>query len=200
VKGDVPQYRLAPREYGVALDAAMPVLNQSTEAEVLLCCNVPQLEAEARQRLAQVGWAHQERALWVEPLAGGWRLQLDAFARALPAGAPLVIVMSLPLARLLPERRGWQGRPVAMNPIEAWRFRHALSESGFVLQGAHGFHSMVATLLSLVSRGLARYERPDLADRWQFASRLAYRASGPLLPLSTVALLVCKRIRESKAR
>ena len=194
--GTRPVVALAPLDYRFALDAAMPLL--AGPAPPLVRCSVPELAAEIEQRLPQViaavGVASAPAALWVEPPATGWRADLRVFAAALPPGAPLVIIASRPLARLLPERRSWPGRPLGLTWGGVERLCRALSRGGFALEARHGVHSAVAIGLSLIGQAVARMGHPRHGDRLHFAARLHYRTTGPFAALATVALLLARRV------
>src|SRR5206468_1192647 len=128
--GALPAAALAPLDYRYALDAAMTVL--AGQPESIVRCNAPGLLAEIRQRIPESREPQATRAaLWIEPLADTWRAELAALADALPPGARLVIVASRPLARLIPERRGWSGRPLGLTPSGLLRLGRALAGRGF---------------------------------------------------------------------
>lgn len=193
--GAVPAAQLAPLEYRCALDAALAVLGTSSP---LLICRADELLAEVRQRLTDEGQPQPAAmaGLWVEPLTTSWRADLATFAGRLANGAPLLIVASQPLARRLPERKGWAGQPLGMRPGGIARLSAALRRAGFVIGARHGFHSAVAVGLHALSRRAERHGRPDLADQLHFAARLRYRSAGTMAAFATVALLVARRERE----
>ena len=190
--GALPVYARAPHEYRYALDAAMAVLGRTDRNAVLVRSNVPQLEGEVRQRFTSSMQAPVQAALWLEPMIDSWCIQFEALAAELPQGAPFVIILSLPLARLVPERQSWRGTPIGMHPIAIWRLYRTLIGAGFTIMQLHGIHTASSSVLNLVSRILDRVDRPDLADRVHFAGRLRYRMTGPQSPLSTVALVVAE--------
>jgi hypothetical protein len=149
--GTLPVWDLAPREYGQALDAAMPLLG--AEETPLLRCQMPALAAEASQRL--LAWRHSEpagAALWIEPLMGTWQAELEALSAALDDEGTLVIVASRPLARLLPERRAWSEEALALRLGGLGRLRRALAKAGLVLEAEYGLHTLFATLLNLLGQ------------------------------------------------
>lgn len=195
--GTRPVVALAPLDYRYALDAAMPLL--AGPAPPLVHCRVPELTAEIEQRLPRMAGATAEgsapAALWVEPPAASWGAELRVLAAALPPGAPLVIIASRPLARLLPERRSWPGRPLGLTWGGVERLCRALPRAGFALEARHGVHSTVAIVLNLVGQAAARAGRPDLGDRLHFAARLRYHTTGPFAALATVALLLARKGR-----
>lgn len=190
--GTHPVAFLAPLDYRCALDAAMPLLAEVRAPAVV--CNVPQLLPEVRQRIPC--WASgstAEAALWVEPLVDTWRADLANLANGLTVGGTLVVVASRPIARVLPERRAWSGRPLGLHLSGIRCLRQALAQAGFLVEESHGFHSSVAIALGVLSRFVECVGRPDLGDRLHFASRLHYRVAGPLAPLSTVVLLPARK-------
>ena len=191
--GTLPVAWLAPLDYRYALDAAMAALAGADAP--LVRCNVPELVGEVQQRLPDQVAQTAHGALWVEPLAATWRADLDVLAGALPGGAPLAIVVSRPLARLLPERRAWGGRPLGLRPGGIGRLCRALPRAGFALEASHSVHTPVAIGLNIASRLAERWGRPDLGDRLHAAARLRYGTQGPLAALSTVALLIARKER-----
>lgn len=182
----------APLDYRYALDAAMPVL--AGRGAPMVRCDAPELWSEVGQRIPLLSTVSPANgALWVEPLAGRWQADLAMLARALSVGAPLVVVASRPLARLLPERGGWGGgsrSALGLRPGGVAQLCRALPTTGLELRASFGVHTVAAIALNLLGRRAERWERPDLADRLGFEARLRYCASGPLAALSTVALLI----------
>ena len=190
--GTQPVASLAPLDYRYALDAAISVIART--AAPVIHCNVPDLMCEIYQRAPdRAGAGGASAGLWIEPLAEDWRAELHALASALPGDAPLVIVASLPPARLLPERRGWTARPLGFRPGGIGRLRRALPAAGLALQASYGIHSAIAIALNMLSRTAALLGRPDVGDRLHFAARLHYCITGPLAALSTVALLIARK-------
>jgi hypothetical protein len=190
--GTHPIASLAPLDYRYALDAAMSVL--ARKAALAIRCNAPELAGEVYQRIPlRIEARVASAALWIEPLTDTWPAELQALAGALPAGAPLVVVASRPLARLLPERRAWSGQPLGFRPSGIGRLGRALPRAGLALQASYGIHSASSIGLSLLGRQIAHLGHPDLGDRLHFAARLRYCVSGPLAALSTVALLIATK-------
>lgn len=190
--GAGPCYKQAPLEYRYALDAAMTWLAHCRQVAVV--CAIPALHAEVAQRTPVRTIQDQPDAgLWVEPLVNGWQADLAALAPRLPAGAPLAVVASQPLARLIPERRGWSGAPLGMRPGGLRTLREALGRAGFCVEQQHGVHSLDAIIRNQFGRLLARAGRPDLADRQEFAARLHYRAAPPWTTLATTCLWLARR-------
>jgi hypothetical protein len=192
--GMQPSYALPPLDYRNALDAAMSFVHGD---RVMVRCNVPTLAEDALGRVPR-RWdaGSADAGLWVEPLAASWQADLRSFAQNLGVGAALCVVVSRPLARLLPERRGWPDRPLGLQVGGVARLRRALASYGFAVAASYGFHSLAAIGLSVLSQQASRFGRPEIGDRLHFAARLRYAAGGPLAPLSTVGLLVAKRGRE----
>ncbi len=184
----------APLDYRYALDAAMSLCGASTWPTVV--CNVPQLVAEIDYRRAgRDASASATVAIWIEPMVQGWRAELATLSQQVQAGGTLVVIASLPLARILPERRTWGGDPLTMHPGGLRQLSRALARAGFRLTSRHGIHTPAAIGLNLLSRQLEARGCPDLGDRLQFAARLRYATDGPLASLSTVALLVVEKER-----
>jgi hypothetical protein len=190
--GILPMPDLAPLEYWAAFDAALTILRP--QSSITIRCSVPELAHEAHQRIpVESDDAKAGAALWVEPLVAAWESDLTELNGLLPPGTPLVVIASLPLARLLPERQGWAGDPLCLHFGGLGRLRRALKGVGFSIQDQYGFHTPSTTGLNALSRLYHRWGRPDLADRLGFAARLRYCTSGPLIALSTVALIVTRK-------
>ena len=182
---------LAPLDYRYALDAAMTLLTPHGPA--LVRCDVPVLVDEILQRFPTRTKIDPSSGLWVEPLNDTWQATLDHFAAELPAQARLVIIASRPLACLLPERRGWEKKPLGLRLRGLAQFRPALRRTGFVLEASYGIHTLTSISLNVVGQQLSRLDQPDLADRLGFAARLRYCTTGSAAALATVALLVARK-------
>jgi hypothetical protein len=181
-----------PLEYRCALDAAMTVL--SGPQSPLVLSQMPALDGEIDQRLPWRDWPERAgAALWVEPLRQSWRAELRSLARALPGGAPLVVVVSRPLARLLPARPLASDAPLGLACGGVGKLRRALHRSGFGLEGEYGLHTPLAVCLHQLGSQLDRLGRPDLGDRLHFAARKRYRVAGPWASCCTVGLLFARR-------
>lgn len=188
--GELPCSQLAPLEYCYALDAALATLGG---APPLLICRASELQAEVEQRLPQLMPAVPRAGLWIEPEAATLEADSATFARALGPGAPLIVIASQPLARTLPERRGWRGAGLGLRPGGIGRLCAVLRAAGFGPIAHHGIHSAAAIGLNALGAQMARRGRPDRADQLHFAARLRYRSSGWQAQFSTVALLVAHK-------
>lgn len=188
--GALAASRAVPLDYRCALDAALATLG---DAQPLVICRADALRDEIEQRTLGRGTAGAGGGLWAEPGVSDWHADLASFARDLAPGAPLAIIASQPLARLLPERRGWRGAPLGMRAGGIGRLLGALEPAGFALSARHGFHSVAAIGLLALSSQAQRRGRPHLADQLYFAARLRYRAEGRMAGFATVALLIAKR-------
>ncbi len=192
--GTLPMAELAPLDYRYALDAARTIFPAHTAP--LICCRQPELDGEVRQRFGtQMTTPTTSGALWIEPQVTGWQTELTTLAQQLAPAAPIVVIVSQPLARLISERRAWHGQPLGMRLGGARALRQALRSAGLRLDIGYGIHSPASIILSQVSHQAARWGRPDLGDRLHFAARLRYCVQGPLAALATVALLVVRRER-----
>lgn len=186
--GSIPMVELAPLDYRIALDAAAVAL---AETAPLIVCELPRLRAEAAQRVAEGGPVAS--ALWVEPMLPTWQAELVRLSVALPMGAQMALVVSQPMARLLPERRGWGGQPLGTRLGGMAQLRGALRRAGWRAQAEHGFHTLDATILNIIGRQFERHNRADLADKLGFEARLRYSGRGLRAALSTVALIIAQK-------
>jgi hypothetical protein len=186
--GALPMVALAPLDYRYALDAARTLFAPHTTP--LIRCNVAELDPEVSQRFVRESASIEHGVLWIEPLAVSWRVEMKELVDQLPTGAPLVVIASQPLARLVPERRSWSGTPLGMQITGVNQLLRAMRDSGLRIEAQHGIHSAASIALSQISHQAARLRRPDLGDRLHFAARLRYRAQGRLAALATVGLLV----------
>jgi len=191
--GTLAVSQLAPLEYRAALDAAMPFL--MPDKSIVARCAIPELQREVSQRLqAKPADTQVEAALWVEPLVQSWESDLVELDRSLLPGSQLIVIASLPLARLIPERRSWSGDPLCTHLGGLGKLIQTLERANFTPQEKFGFHAPLTAGLNSLSRTLDRLGRLDLADRLGFAARLRYTTAGLFLGLSTVALLVARKV------
>lgn len=182
--------KFVPLEYRYALDAAIISVKQSP----LIICRAPALMPEIWQRFSDTNTASKvSGGLWIEPELTNWSEDLAELTKTLPAGQKLAIVLSRPMARLLPERRNWEGQPLGLEWNGLLKLRLKLIKAGFKLESSFGLHSPIATGLNALSYRLESLQRPALADRLHFAARLRYCTSGPLAVLSTVALIIARK-------
>lgn len=189
--GTLPMVALAPLDYRYALDAARTRF--APHATPAIRCNVTELDAELRQRFARESASIGHGLLWIEPPATSWRVELSELTQHLPAGAPLVVIASQPLARMVPERRTWSGDPLGMQITGINQLLRALLRGGLRIEARHGIHTAASIALSQVSQQAARLGRPDLGDRLHFAARLRYCTQGPQAALATVGLIVARK-------
>jgi hypothetical protein len=185
----LPVSELAPLEYRYALDAVMPLLGKKTP--LILRCGASTLLVEVAQRLI---WCREAEngaaALWVEPQRCDWEVQCRDLGHSLAVGAPLAIIASRPLARLLPELKHWGGDPLGFVPWGIEQLCRALNRCGFACKSTFGIHSIQSISIFFLSRCVSRLGHPALGDRLVFAARLRYCLSGPLAGLSTVNLII----------
>lgn len=188
----LPVSDLAPLEFRYALDAVMPLLGK--KAPLILRCGSPNLLFEVKGRLPWCSEAgNGAAALWIEPQRSDWEAQCRDLGQSLAGGAPLAIIASRPLARLLPERRYWGGDPLGSQPWGVERLSGALSQCGFSLRSTFGIHSVQSISINFLSRCLSRLGRPAMGDRLGFAARMRYCVTGPLAALSTLALITAQK-------
>lgn len=163
---------LAPLEYRIALDAACAWL--APHPPLRLRGEQPGLAAELEMRLAPSLQPPWRSALWIEPQRDGWQAALAELAAALPNQARLAVLLSLPLARRLPERRDWRGTALGEQAGGLARFLRALPENGFALHSLHGLHSGQAVLLNALAAVARKAGRLALGDRLEFSARRSY--------------------------
>lgn len=192
--GTLPMAELAPLDYRYALDAALTLLDRSKPIRVM--SNLPALDGEIGQRIPATEQDFPaQSALWVEPLADTWPTELAALTRQLTPGATLALIVSRPLARLIPERRTWQVRALGTRLDGLPTLRRGLRQAGYRIHAEYGVHSALSIGLNLLSQQLERRGRPDLGDRLHFAARLRYCTSGPQRAIATVALIHASKER-----
>lgn len=189
----VPVTELSLLDYRYALDGVMPLLCSAAHGKVI--CDVPGLVREVNSRKPDWSEGEPSIALWIEPLTGNWRSNLQMLADTMTADSRLIIIASRPLARLLPEQRRNPSHSLGRTAGGIPRLRRALRGAGFRITETHGIHTVVAVALSLGGTLISRCGRPDVGDRLLFASRLHYTTHGLLAPLSTVTLLFARRER-----
>jgi hypothetical protein len=190
--GSLPMVHLAPLDYRYALDAAMSVLG--SKHAPLVICNAAEIAGEVRQRiLSAPNPVLPDAGLWVEPLSSTWQQELATLAQKLPPGAPLVIIASRPIARWLPERRGWSRHGLGLRAGGVGQIRRALPKVGLRPRAIFGVHSGLSVVLSGAGGLVQRLGRPELGDRLHFAARLNYCVADPFSALATVALFFAQK-------
>lgn len=199
--GTCPFHRRAPLDYRYALDAVMSV--PEMRGSPLVRWNIAALAEEVDQRFPRreeppPANAAVTAALWGEPLGSNWRDELQTLTSPLKPGAPLVVVASRPLARLLPERAAWKEQPLGLTPGSLFRLQRTLMQHQCPVEATYGIHSILAIGLHLLSRRAEQWGRPDMGDRLHFLARRFYCVGGPLAGLSTVALIVARKQNEAQ--
>lgn len=216
--GTLPMSALAPQHYRAALDGAAAILagglplvvyEQLATTETTLLPDPltgpahgqignearehSPLWGELRQRWRLESGAAEDGVLWVEPSIHDWRPTLAALVRRMPPGAPLVVLLSCPAARLLKARGSWPGQPLGLTPLGLASMRGALTWHDCTIGAQHGFYTPTAALLGSAGRLCIGLRRPDLADRLAQFARMCYHTEGLLAQTCAVALLVaCK--------
>jgi len=184
VKADVPIYKSAPLEYRLALDVVSVWL--APHSPLRLCCEQPALLPEIGQRLSFTFQPPWQSGLWLEPQQGDWRETLVEFSKLLPVGARLSVLLSLPLARRLPERRSWSGHALGEQLNGLRNFRLVLPQDGFKIEALHGLHSSQAILGNMMVQVSRKIGMLALGDRLEFIARKNYTK-----PISRVCLATC---------
>lgn len=191
MKAAVPIYKLAPLEYRVALDVVSVWL--VPHSPLLLCCEQPALLPEIGQRLSFTFQPPWQSGLWLEPQRSGWQETLVEFSKSLPAGARLAVLLSLPLARILPERRSWSGCALGEQLNGLPKFRFALTQEGFGIEALQGLHSSQAILGNIAGQVARKLGMLALGDRLEFTARINYTKPISRVWLATCALVLAVR-------
>lgn len=161
---------MIPHEYHNALDALPSFVAMDS---VRWVCGSAELRPLLQARLSSNNETSIERksVVWVEPQVG----------EGVPeAGERLIVIASLPLMRLVPERRGWGDAPMG-----GWRVKKMLRRAGWGISAEYRFHTLTSILLNTLAGRMGQTAR---ADRWRFAARLRYIGRPPLP--GTLALTV----------
>jgi len=188
----LPMVSLAPLDYRYALDAAMSVLGGKRAP--LVICNAAEIAGEVRQRIPSApNPALPDAGRGFEPLSSSWQQELATIAQKLPPGAPLVIIASRPLARWLPERRGWARQALGLRAGGVGQLRRALPKVGLRPRALFGVHSGLSVVLGGAGGLAQRFGHPELGDRLHFAARLNYCVADPFSALATVALFFAQK-------
>ncbi len=194
MRGILPVVTLSPLEYRYALDAAMPVLAANPGPYII--CNSFLFREELRQRLSLTTETERPQiGLWVEPLTRSWETDLHTFQKSLPVGAPLIVVTSRPLARIIPERRNSPFESaLGLQPVGIYSLRKALKKAGFALETTYGIHTLTSIGINFLSQPANRFRLFALSDRLLYKSKLHYCMTGPLSSFSTVGLIFAKKV------
>jgi hypothetical protein len=183
---------LPPMEYRWALDAVMPLFHSSGPPHVI--CHLPVFRIEIEQRLSGLPLStHHQNGLWVEPMLNSWQVDLQEFYAMMESGSTLILLSSCPIARWLPERRGWSGVPLGLHLLGLPRLYSKLHKKGFLLLNVYGFHSLVSIWLNYQAHWMDRCGYPDVADRLRFSARLKYLQRGPFAVMNTVVLMLFRK-------
>lgn len=187
----LPRAVAAPAEYRYALDAVMPLLSPAGGAQII--CNAASFRAEVAQRLPDVDYPGSAAGLWVEPLVNSWVEDLETFTACLLPGAPLVIIASQPLVRLMPGRRDWHVSGLGSRPAGLRALQHGLIKAGFISCQCYGVRTVHSTFMGLLGQVAENCGRADWNDQLQFASRRHYCSAGVLGSLATVRLIIARK-------
>ena len=180
-----------PLDYCYALDAARTLLG----ANAAVICEIPELDLAIHERFpAGDNSPEPGGALWIEPRVSDATTRISQFADVIPIGGQLVIIISQPLSRLLPERRSWDTNHAGTHSRQARTMFCRLSDAGFEREEMHGFHTMEAIAINMLSRAAGAIGRPDWSDRLHFAARLRYSRDGRFSTLATVGLIRLRRV------
>jgi hypothetical protein len=178
-------------EYLHALDVIASWLCHCIPISIL--CQATELSHEVAQRFPPASnQTHANAVLWVEPQLADWRTQLDDIAHKLNPGGYLAILISLPMARFLVERRSWRTIALGLQSSGGSKLRRALSAHSLVIRGCYGFHTQQAACWNLLASAVERLKRPDLSDRLVSAARLSYCKPNPHPWSATCALILAQ--------
>jgi hypothetical protein len=143
--------------------------------------------------------AESVRAIvWAEPEQATGAQALRHLQRSLGRDGCLYVIVSQPLARLLPEWRG-DSRPPATSPAGMRRTIGWLRQQGWAIAQLYGFHGPASIVWEGAGRLMARAGRADLADRCHFKMRDTYIVGGAQVALAPVAVLAATRSRAAGA-
>ena len=130
--------------------------------------------------------------VWAEPEQASGAQALRNLQRLLGRDGCLYVIVSQPLARLLPEWRG-DRRPPAAGSAGLRRTIGWLRQQGWSIVQMYGFHGPSSIVWEWVGRLMARVGRADLADRCHFKMRDTYIVGGAQVALAPVAVLAATR-------
>lgn len=130
--------------------------------------------------------------VWAEPEQATGAQALQNMRQLLDRDSRLYVIVSQPLARLLPEWRG-AGQLPATRPAGLRRTIGWLQEQGWSIVQMYGFHGPTSIMWEMVGRLMDRAGRADLADRCHFKMRDTYIVGGAQVVLAPVAVLAATR-------
>lgn len=187
--GSLPAYHLAPPAFRLALDAAAALLGP--RAAPLLRCDADGLAGELASRFVGAPVRPAGAAVWAEPQRAGWPGALAELLGELRPGAPLLVVLSQPAARLIAPRAAG-GRALGLAWGGSARLLAALHAAGASLEARYGFQTPAALGLARLAALAELAGRPGLADRLGAAARLLPPAVGRAGGLAAVGLIVAR--------
>jgi len=130
--------------------------------------------------------------VWAEPEQTTGVQALQNLQRLLGRDGCLYVIVSQPLARLLPEWHG-DSQPPATSPAGLRRTIGWLRQQGWSIMQLYGFHSPASIVWEATGRLMDRAGRADLADRCHFKMRDTYIVGGAQVALAPVAVLAATR-------
>ena len=167
---------MLPLDYFNALDALPSFVEMDALGWV---CSSAEFHPTLHSRIPTTTTPHF--LLWVEP-------QIDEPLPVFNNIRRLIIITSQPLARVLPERKGWRDAPLGIRWLGQRQIKQKVQSAGWRVSAEHHFHTIRSIALNLLSQ---RVPQPARADQLQFAARQRYTTNAPAF--ATVVLTVYDR-------
>jgi hypothetical protein len=184
-------------EYRYALDAVSAECWR--KGPPLIVSNMPELEDELEfRRITDRGQSLASIALWLEPVRETLSADLRSISSGLSPSGTVMIVASLPLSRLLPEKRANGQRALGCELTGLNHLRNALTSASFELRESHGIHSITSIGLNITGRLLERIGRSDLADQFAATARERYCSYGRTGRFATLMLISAQKNRRQQ--
>ena len=190
MKEAVPVYVKIPSEYQIALDAACVWVSENVTH---FHCGSGMLRSEILQRVNIVDRSSQSSVLWVEPQVGQWEKTLSSFSQELPFGSNIAVVLSLPLAKRLPERKNWKDHPIGFQRYGLKNLCFTLASHSFSLEGIYALHTGNSILLNQLAAIIRSMKFYALADRLEFVAKKHYIRTWKGAGIATCALILATK-------
>jgi len=187
----VPVYSRTFAEYRSALDAASVWLSEYSPLK--LFCISDLLRLESLQRMGFSDVAPWKGILWVEPQLEQWTQTLNSCVQNLAPSGRLAVVISQPLAKILPERLNYQDKPLGLQRSGLRQILTALRSNKFNIEEVQSLHTYQSILTNQSAAIIRRMNKFALADRLEFSAKQHYIQPWKGASRGTCALILATR-------
>lgn len=182
---------IMPLEFRIALDAASVWLSNFKVTQIPGSNDLVAYELEQRFGLRDEHL--QQGFLWFEPQINNWQEQLQGVSSDNHQISRLAVIISIPLAKMLPEISNNSSEGVGTSRREIKLFVEALSSLGFEVERIQTFHTGTSILINQFADLARRLGFFAFGDRLGFAAKKHYIRSWKALVLGTCLLITARK-------